>query len=245
MLIVGLLVIAGCGFNDPIPNVQTLKQYHEHKPGEENDWPLASAARAKILSIRLCKDVKLPEGVSNDCAIFGGDMITLQDVDDPKFIKEYSFSFGQIPYYLADVLQSGDSCQFNFDAYVDGKIEGVNYCGNISPEQIEQAKKDWEDKGVALSTILGEGDVKEYGDNEVKIVKINDNGGIVISIDGGNYLTIKEGSELVDKNCLRIKNEWTEDRPMGKVAAVIIEKANLCDDVIYDIGDNCPVGVIC
>src|SRR3989344_2210825 len=111
ILIIGLLIIVGCRSLEPIPNVQTLKQYYEHKEGEQGSlyFPLDSAARAKIVEIKSCDD-----GVQY---IQCSPEITLADGDG--FSRTYAVD--EFPAYFVDVLQEGDTCIFGFDRYFNGK----------------------------------------------------------------------------------------------------------------------------
>lgn len=224
LLVISLLVISGCALPAKLGGVQTLKQYYAHEPlKEDQDYmPLDLAARAKIVEKNKCSDVKLPDNVSNDCYIFGGDTIIIADEDG--YSREYSTLFGQIPYYLFNVLQEGDTCNFIFDRYSDGNIIDVNECGKISREQIENSEKEAE-KITWIDTFYEGKSSKVFGESII-LEKFRADESIIVSVDG-NSAIIEKGIERI-VSCLWIN--YYDNADNGRSIFLKIRQVDLCND---------------
>lgn len=231
ILIVGLLAVAGCRSLGPIPGVQTLKQYYEHKPlGEDQGYmPLELAARAKISEIKWCKDdIEYIQCV---------DEITLADEDG--FSRTYAVGeVGEFPAYFVDVLKEGDTCIFGFDRYVNGKIILVNECRQVSWDEIEKARVQYEKEFGMRYDVMVENEVAEFDGKNLTLVKVYGDGGIIVNY-GGDYATIPQGGGWLFK-CVKVSNEFVETGVslVGNRAGLLIEKGNLCDDVIVNPEPN-------
>lgn len=234
LLAISLLVISGCASSIKIGGVQTLKQYYTHEPLKEgqNYMPLDLAARAKIADKYKCSDVQLPEGVSNDCYIFGGDTITL--VDEDGYSREYSTSFGQIPDYLFDVLQEGDTCNFIFDRYIKGDIIDVNECDEISMEELEENKQKYNYESEHTFSIkkllLDENNNKEniFG-KEFTLKEINPDKSFTLSYKGGEVLLGPGDEKIVDCIVIAYDTAYLDE---GSVF-IKVKKSDLCEDIQY------------
>ena len=225
-LVMLILVVSGCASSVKLGGVQTLKQYYAHEPLKEgqNYMPLDLAARAKIMYKDKCSDVLLSEEIGNDCFIFGGDTIRLVDVEG--YSREYSTSFGQIPFYLFDILQEGDTCNFIFDRYLDGNIIDANECSITSREDIENAKKESEESQKTARVKLFEGSSSSVLGKEIVLEKIKEDESIIISVNRETKIIQKGSDRIVD--CLRIN--YYDNADNGRSIFLDISILDLCDD---------------